>query len=213
MFQKRMRSRSGFTLIELLVVIAIIAILEAILFPVFARARENARKSTCQSNLKQLGTAFLMYTQDYDECWARQVWTAGGLTDPVYQVWWRALDPYVKNTGVYQCPSLSNASASYSYSYNVWLSGQSESTVGSYSPYGVSERVVLTDGLDPWIDVYMTCRVRDWSKPAESYPNSRLDQRHMDMFNVLFADGHVKAMKAAAMNQSQWNPGFPNANV
>ena len=60
--------KRGFTLIELLVVIAIIAILAAILFPVFARAREAARKSSCQSNLKQFGSAFMMYTQDYDEC-------------------------------------------------------------------------------------------------------------------------------------------------
>ena len=59
--------QSGFTLIELLVVIAIIAILAAILFPVFAQARENARKSNCQSNLKQIGTGILMYAQDYDE--------------------------------------------------------------------------------------------------------------------------------------------------
>ena len=60
--------RKGFTLIELLVVIAIIAILAAILFPVFARARENARKSNCLSNLKQLGNGMMMYVQDYDEC-------------------------------------------------------------------------------------------------------------------------------------------------
>src|SRR3954447_14532228 len=60
--------RRGFTLIELLVVIAIIAILAAILFPVFARARDAARKTTCTSNIKQLGTAILMYAQDYDEC-------------------------------------------------------------------------------------------------------------------------------------------------
>ncbi|HOJ21988.1 MAG TPA: DUF1559 domain-containing protein [Armatimonadota bacterium] len=63
------QSRTGFTLIELLVVIAIIAILAAILFPVFARARENARKANCQSNLKQIGLAFQQYRQDYDETW------------------------------------------------------------------------------------------------------------------------------------------------
>src|ERR1043165_2296074 len=65
--QQRRLARSGFTLVELLVVIAIIALLSAILFPVFSRARENARRSSCQSNLKQLGLGILQYTQDYDE--------------------------------------------------------------------------------------------------------------------------------------------------
>jgi prepilin-type N-terminal cleavage/methylation domain-containing protein len=71
-----MRQRGGFTLIELLVVIAIIAILAAILFPVFAQAREKARQTTCVSNLKQIGTAFMMYVQDYDETyppWKRKM--------------------------------------------------------------------------------------------------------------------------------------------
>ncbi|HEX2998963.1 MAG TPA: prepilin-type N-terminal cleavage/methylation domain-containing protein, partial [Armatimonadota bacterium] len=66
--------RNGFTLIELLVVIAIIAILAAILFPVFARARENARKANCLSNCKQIATAFIQYTQDYDERWPIMYW-------------------------------------------------------------------------------------------------------------------------------------------
>src|SRR5688572_16253581 len=67
MFNFQQKTHKGFTLIELLVVIAIIAILASILFPVFARARENARRSSCQSNLKQLGLGFIQYTQDYDE--------------------------------------------------------------------------------------------------------------------------------------------------
>lgn len=91
--------RKGFTLIELLVVIAIIAILAAILFPVFAQAREKARQATCQSNLKQLGLAVLMYVQDYDEVlpssWAKE-WPG----DPMFFV-----QPYMKNTGILICPS------------------------------------------------------------------------------------------------------------
>ncbi len=74
-----MQQRRGFTLIELLVVIAIIAILAAILFPVFAQAREKARQTTCTSNLKQIGTAFMMYVQDYDETYPP--WT-GMCPDP-----------------------------------------------------------------------------------------------------------------------------------
>src|SRR6478609_2670504 len=98
---------SGFTLIELLVVIAIIAILAAILFPVFAQAREAARKATCQSNLKQFMTAILMYAQDYDECLPLAVNgnnQIGPLTSQTYNVpqfgvHWQIM-PYVKNVGV-----------------------------------------------------------------------------------------------------------------
>ncbi|HEX2999380.1 MAG TPA: DUF1559 domain-containing protein [Armatimonadota bacterium] len=99
----------GFTLIELLVVIAIIAILAAILFPVFARARENARKATCMSNLKQLGTAFTMYAQDYDECWPicsyYDCFTTGNAWVPGSLPWPFTLQPYLKNRGVLVCPS------------------------------------------------------------------------------------------------------------
>ena len=108
--------RSGFTLIELLVVIAIIAILAAILFPVFARAREKARQAACLSNVKQLALATMMYAQDYDEtfpCWAR--WyparnqAGDGFRNPALQTSPQspplAVYPYVKNLQVYVCPS------------------------------------------------------------------------------------------------------------
>src|SRR3712207_5043261 len=101
-----MRKHRGFTLIELLVVIAIIAILAAILFPVFAQAREAARKSSCQSNLKQMATAVLMYKQDYDETFPSQAWGAAR-NDP----WWWSIQPYTKNAGILKCPS-SNSVAS-----------------------------------------------------------------------------------------------------
>jgi prepilin-type N-terminal cleavage/methylation domain-containing protein/prepilin-type processing-associated H-X9-DG protein len=98
--------RSGFTLIELLVVIAIIAILAAILFPVFAQAREKARQSTCLSNMKQQGTAIAMYRQDYDETYPQAYYyldnnsSAGG-----YAQWSGMCQPYVKNWGIFVCPS------------------------------------------------------------------------------------------------------------
>ncbi|MFQ6098795.1 MAG: DUF1559 domain-containing protein [Armatimonadota bacterium] len=94
-----MRHRSGFTLIELLVVIAIIAILAAILFPVFARAREKARQASCTSNLKQIGLAILMYAQDYDE---RLVDHCGQRTANCWAV---SAYPYVKNADVWACPT------------------------------------------------------------------------------------------------------------
>ena len=103
------RERRGFTLIELLVVIAIIAILAAILFPVFARARENARKSNCQSNLKQLGLAQLAYIQDYDEMTPQH---RCGNADNGHQVCtFEVLLPYIQNTGIFLCPSRSPAEA------------------------------------------------------------------------------------------------------
>ncbi len=96
----------GFTLIELLVVIAIIAILAAILFPVFARARENARKATCLSNMKQVMTATMMYSQDYDEV---LIPLATGAASGADARTWRVLvQPYMKNIEALRCPSLPN---------------------------------------------------------------------------------------------------------
>jgi len=93
--------KRGFTLIELLVVIAIIAILAAILFPVFARAREKARQTSCLSNLKQVGTAMLMYIQDYDECYGQSMSGTSAGTTTVYH----ELMPYMKNAQILECPS------------------------------------------------------------------------------------------------------------
>ncbi len=100
-----MRVKSGFTLIELLVVIAIIAILAAILFPVFARAREKARQSSCTSNLKQIGTAFMMYAQDYDEVLCDNLMGRDHGNWALMDAWSRCIMPYVKNQQLFKCPS------------------------------------------------------------------------------------------------------------
>ncbi len=133
-----MKRRTGFTLIELLVVIAIIAILAAILFPVFARAREKARASACLSNLKQIGMGFMMYAQDYDETlpacrfqdgsWPWEFW-------PTYAAyWWAAIfpggiQPYIKNNQIWNCPSATGGN---------WSSGWAIPEAGKIG-YGYSE--------------------------------------------------------------------------
>ena len=112
--------RLGFTLIELLVVIAIIAILAAVLFPVFATAREKARQSSCASNEKQLGIAMMQYVQDYDEQFPCGAFAGVGYAG---QAWAGAIYPYVKSTAAYACPSDTSLpiSGSYqvSYAYNM----------------------------------------------------------------------------------------------
>ncbi len=115
-----MSQRRGFTLIELLVVIAIIAILAAILFPVFAQAREAARKTQCTSNMKQAATATMMYVQDFDECFPTTYHVQTGGTPPQYRWYDRGgtpiqnahnkVQPYVKNLQVFICPSDQNPS-------------------------------------------------------------------------------------------------------
>ena len=147
----------AFTLIELLVVIAIIAILAAILFPVFARARENARRTSCLSNLKQIGLGIMQYTQDYDERypggfegtmspvtyvtqtkagWPGRLFSTNGTRNRV--CWMDMIYPYVKSVQIFQCPSQpdSNAATSYasSYGYSGAISGYDNDHYGLGSP-------------------------------------------------------------------------------
>ncbi|MEO7718030.1 MAG: DUF1559 domain-containing protein [Capsulimonas sp.] len=132
-----MKSRIGFTLIELLVVIAIIAILAAILFPVFAKAREKARQTSCLSNLKQLGLGYMQYYQDSDECFpngakSQGAWTTAGIG------WAGQIFPYVKSTGVYSCPDDSTSVAAgrnrISYAVNAQLSEKAVTLAGANQP-------------------------------------------------------------------------------
>lgn len=142
-----MRKSNGFTLIELLVVIAIIAILASILFPVFARARENARRSSCLSNIKQLGLAMMQYTQDHDEKLAPLLidhGAAGAYILPNGQpsprsamMWYHMLYPYMKNIQIMNCPSESRVkwtdgtyTGGVPYGYNRGAGGYCTSNCG-----------------------------------------------------------------------------------
>lgn len=160
---RTVRPHVGFTLIELLIVIAIIAILASILFPVFARARENARRSSCQSNLKQIGLAMAMYNHDYD---GRTVFgngfRAGGYPSvsngggtPRGQGWAGPLYAYLKNAQVFKCPSdPTQGSLVISYGRNTNTRGQSESVFTAPSLTVDLLEVKGTAGTpgDPWSD-------------------------------------------------------------
>jgi prepilin-type N-terminal cleavage/methylation domain-containing protein/prepilin-type processing-associated H-X9-DG protein len=122
-------SQRGFTLIELLVVIAIIAILAAILFPVFAKAREKARQASCSSNEKQLGLAFLQYIQDNDETFPNS--NNGGSSNILG--WGDAIFPYVKSTGVYHCPDGGPTSDNFANTSPPFTTYQMNAMVGSQS--------------------------------------------------------------------------------
>jgi prepilin-type N-terminal cleavage/methylation domain-containing protein/prepilin-type processing-associated H-X9-DG protein len=161
----RRNRTTGFTLIELLVVIAIIAILAAILFPVFARARENARRASCQSNLKQVGLGLLQYAQDYDEKFVATTYAPGGNqhwysdNQNVYK-WMDAIFPYVKSQQVFDCPSAVGSGASngsvrkYIYHKNLPNScagggGGYPNNCMSYGSYGLSQAYWDPNGAGP----------------------------------------------------------------
>jgi prepilin-type N-terminal cleavage/methylation domain-containing protein len=194
--ERYLRSNGGFTLIELLVVIAIIAILASILFPVFARARENARRAACLSNVKQMGLAAMQYTQDYDERLPPS-YDAG---TPTFKCWFELLQPYTRSTQLFFCPSDSKANSSaplthqnISYGWNFGFLTQDACTPRGYGCGGVSlariansaATIMIADGSDsdsPYV-IY----------PAVPYFPAT---RHMEGAIHAFTDGHAKWYKA-----------------
>ena len=185
-------NKGAFTLIELLVVIAIIAILAAILFPVFGRARENARRSSCQSNLKQIGLALEQYTQDFDERYPFADHSGGS---------WRAvIQPYLKSTQVFRCPSNTANTTQDSYAAVVarwgdyagamnvnWIGGGIRPTSLSQFPSPSTTLVTVeTRSSDSWF-------MFDRDLPTSNC--QQLWSGHMGTANYLFVDGHVKALR------------------
>ena len=198
----RRHSARAFTLIELLVVIAIIAILAAILFPVFAQAREAARKASCVSNLKQIGSSVMMYTQDYDENTTPAfLYYTNGNAD---LVWWPDLvRPYVKNEQVYLCPSVPSTRLTSHLCTN-WrrpvgmapASVCSDYTIPDWLSRGVSlsrveEPASTVCAVDSISTEYWDVTLHTDQKPIASGQHWT-DERHLGKKNVLYYDGHVK---------------------
>jgi prepilin-type N-terminal cleavage/methylation domain-containing protein/prepilin-type processing-associated H-X9-DG protein len=206
--------RRGFTLIELLVVIAIIAILAAILFPVFARAREKARQSSCLSNTKQLQLAILMYVQDYDETFCLGNNSAGGS----WVKWFTLMEPYLKNEQILVCPSRKTVSPGYGWNIRGGNSASNSATglyqnngMGYHFPDGsrdtpTDERLSLADIAEP----AETINIGDLSPRYGSnvgylvlYSQSYLPELHNGGANYGFVDGHAKWYSKQAVWGSQ----------
>jgi len=207
--------RRGFTLIELLVVIAIIAILAAILFPVFAQARESARKTQCLSNLKQIGTAWMMYAQDYDERTLINTWNSNTDLGEKRRIFSVRLQPYVKNEQLFVCPS----------DRDPWDRTDQEHAVGepdipakgsyalqSWGEWSMAEIAAPAEyflawdttgvgwdggnfgnpfGNEAWIGEEQSEGAWRWHR------DTFFAARHSDQINMVFADGHAKSMRCA----------------
>lgn len=198
------RTETGFTLVELLVVIAIIAILAAILFPVFAKSREKARQSSCASNEKQIGIAILSYMQDYDETFpsfdqddqdiATVPWTLPG-----------RMNPYLKGYKIWKCPSVPATLGGTTCSYlgNGVLFQGSPQTV-TIARVESAERVVMIQEGDA-LSQGWRLRPLDSSGSGTAFTDWWCGATfHAGGQNLLFVDGHVKWFKQETQNSSMW---------
>ena len=234
--------RRGFTLIELLVVIAIIAILAAILFPVFAKVREKARAIACISNEKQLGLGFMQYTQDNDELFPINL--GNGSTLPG---WAGAIYPYVKSVGVYACPDDSSAPAdaslnhcSYAFNQDFLISfgstkpvnlsqmnapastvalvevsaGEMHPNSADYSPVGDGYNAPINTWDGTNTGGYRTGLMGNRPSFAGSMsPAVNNSPIHIDGANFLAADGHTKFLHGTRVSNGQTCFAYPDAGA
>ena len=222
----RSQGRAAFTLIELLVVIAIIAILAAILFPVFARARENARRSSCSSNLKQIALGLKQYIQDYDEKFPNTgVDIVAPAQFPAAFGWAAVIQPYVKSSQILQCPSDSgtvNANPGGGGYTDYWINGNIDGKNEASFAY-VSNTLLNGDGLGPGTATpnygnYSTAAfqsvysggtsainnyLRNWNTQLNTAAAASVStEKHLEGANYSFADGHVKWLKPTNINNN-----------
>ncbi len=202
--------RRGFTLIELLVVIAIIAILAAILFPVFAKAREKARQSSCLSNVKQLALANMQYAQDYDEKSLpySTLPSGGGL------MWYVIVQPYIKSIQILTCPSQSISTTWGGYYISYGLT-RTTGSLGESTAAGVALGTIVTPA-----ETFMLADTRAHDNESEAFPTfyappgntwgsyGTLSPRHNEGGNFAFYDGHSKWMSRTAA----WASGYYDFN-
>jgi len=210
----RTQRLAGFTLIELLVVIAIIGLLAALLFPVFAKARGKARQTTCVGNLRQLGQAFMLYAQDYDQRFPEQ-WKGRTLdlaTSSLTTAWETYLRPYTKNTEINRCPDdltstplkIPNTNivlfSSYATAWNVQGKSLAEIPASALTVLLVENRQNGALGDPDWL--VQQLGKKSFVPEDLGVIYEQPDFRHNEMGNYLFVDTHVKALRGP-------NPKFP----
>ena len=234
--------KRAFTLLEVLVVIAIIAILAGILFPAFSRARENARRASCQSNLKQIGLGLIQYSQDYDEILCPDwfvtnpnsaLTTQPASTPNARYKWTDAIYPYTKSEQIFSCPSATDKAARPWHEFHSLTAdtddfgsyiimhgygpGQSDRTPPVSHPLS-HELVGLARAETPattaWVLDGDGAFYCQVLNPATPAPYvERLIPRHLDTVSVLFLDGHVKAVKLDVLNHPNAKGVLPMATI